>query len=82
VFLAISGCGESACEKAQGTGGTHACYVEIQKEKRDAQQDEYGSVRAAHEAEHAEQVEEEVGEVEEIVKERRAQEIANALEGR
>jgi hypothetical protein len=52
LALALGGCSqsESACEKAAGSGGTHACYLEIHREERETKEAEYGSLRAAHEA--------------------------------
>lgn len=90
VLVALTGCSEDACEKAEKSGKpSHACFVEnreVERELKESEDDlkeaEYGSVEAAEEAEQQEEVEEEVEEVEEVLKERRAEETADALEGR
>ncbi len=68
----IQACGTTtACEKNyQG----HACEVENNKAI-------YGSQKAAEESEHAEQVSDEAGEVEDIIKQRQAERTAELLEG-
>jgi hypothetical protein len=70
---------KSASEKCNEKHGyTQRCLDIAEGELKAA---EYGSVKAAHEAEHDEQIEEEVGEVEEIIKQRQAEKTAGELEG-
>jgi len=87
VLVLIAGCSESACEEAESKGkATHACYAENQEAKQglwesedELKEAEYGSLKAAEQAEHEQEVEEEVGEVEEIIKHEEAEETAHAL---
>jgi len=72
LTILLGGPKKSAADKCDEKYG----YVE-----RCVQVAEYGSVDAAHEAEHDEQIEEEVGEVEEVIKHRQAEKIAGELEG-
>lgn len=48
VVMALGGCSESACEKADAAGHpTHACYVENRKLERETEEDEEFTCREA-----------------------------------
>lgn len=84
MLVLIAGCSESACEEAESKGKpTHACYVENQEAKQELRESEdelkeaeYGSLKAAEQAEHEQEVEEEV---EEVIKREEAEETAHLL---
>jgi flagellar biosynthesis/type III secretory pathway M-ring protein FliF/YscJ len=71
AVLLLGGCSETACQKA-GTEATHACYVERHEKEPEVLKEE-------EQEEHADEVQEEVDEVEEVLKREQAEETAQAL---